>query len=430
MKLELLQLNNDIIKSAFTGKISFSDLNEIAVITFREVHDNGVSNQLFQRPSDSSKINKISDFIKKTLLDEDNHLKNDGGSIVLFPTAIIISLNEKDENLDSEIKWDGDFLEFDTKFYKAFIIDGQHRFLGLKKFYEETKLTVADVNIEIPVTVLVGHDIWEQSKIFAVVNFEQKPVNKSLYYDIFGSSEGEYNEYTLAHSIVKHLNYTEQSPFFELIKMLGTGSGVISQAFLVEKIKDLFKSPKAFSILYDEYKNKKVQPIVLANVISVYFSVIKERFSEYYPKPRNDGTYSIFSQPILFKTTGVGAFLRLLNDFGNEIKLYSNDVVYLKQYFTKVFSLINSEDATRLFSGNSAFSSGGGEGLQVRLYEELKKIIKYKENVVGKKYDNAGIIEIKFGKLDDFGRNYHDLTLNNGTTARVNDDQLENIKKS
>jgi DGQHR domain-containing protein len=431
MQLKLLQLNKDIVKSAFVGKVNFSDLQNIAEITFRKVTSDGNTNNLFQRPSDDIKIKKISNFIKKALLNENGSLKKNGDSIVLFPTAIIVSLNEKDENIDSEIKWDQEFLDFDTNLYKAFIIDGQHRFLGIKKFYEETGLSFDAIDIEIPVTVLVGYDMWEQSKLFAVVNFEQKPVNKSLYYDIFGSFEGEYDEFTLSHSIVKHLNYKEGSPFFGLIKMLGTGSGVISQAFLVGKIKDLFKAPKAFSILYDEYKSKKIQPILLSNIISIYFDVIKQKFNLYYPVTKEGQNYSALNQPILFKTTGLGAFFRLLNDFGTEIKIYSNDsdTEHLNQYFTKMFSLISTEEARRLFGKDGEFSHGGGEGLQVRLYKEIKLIIEYKKDVIGKIYNNAEIIETAKEPPDNFKRVYHVLKLNNGTTTKVSEEQLENIRK-
>jgi len=429
MKLKLFELNNDHIKSAFVGKIRFSDLDKIAKITYREIETNGSSNNFFQRPSDDNKIKRISDFIKKTLLNEDNSLKKNKDSIVLFPTAIIISLNEINIDTEKEIKWDKkeECLEFDTNLYKAFIIDGQHRFLGIRKFYEDTKISIDNVDIELPITVLVGYDIWEQSKIFAVVNFEQKPVSKSLYYDLFGSSESEYNEYTLSHSIVKHLNYEEISPFFGLIKMLGTGSGVISQAFLVEKINSLFENKKAFSTLYDDYRNKKAEPSVLYNIIMTYFSVIKIRFKNYYPSKKENGEYSIFNQPILFKTTGIGAFFRLINDFEKEIKMNSNNISYLKNYFIRIFSLITDEEAEKLFARNSIFSSGGGEGLQVSLYKEIKYIIDYKKDVVGRKYENAEIINTNMSK-DEWGRNMHTLILNNGTTTKVNDAIIETIR--
>jgi len=429
MKLKLLQLNSNYIKSTFTGKIAFSDLNKIATITYREVDDNGINNKFFQRPSDENKIKNISNFIKKILLNESGSLKRDGKSIVLFPTAIIVSLNEKDENRDDTINWDEQYLSFDTDSYKAFIIDGQHRFLGIKKFYEDTGLTKDDIDIEFPITILTGYDIWEQSKIFAVVNFEQKPVNKSLYYDLFGTMKGEYNEITLSHSIVKYLNYTKSSPFFRLVKMLGTGSGVISQAFLVEKIRGLLKPKKAFSILYDDYKNKKIKPVVLADILLVYFSAIKEKFIQYYPKQNEKERYSIFNQSILFKTTGVGVFLRLLNDFEKEIKMNSDDINYLRKYFDRMFSLINQDEAKHFFSKEGSYSGSGSEGLQSKLYNNLRNIINYKKDVIGKKYNNAVIIEIKLSN-DYHGRNVHDLTLSNGTTTRINDEELGKINPS
>jgi len=428
MKLKLSQLNKDLIKSSFVGKMSFSELDKISEFTYRKIENDGSDNKFFQRLSDQEKIKKIANYIKNSLIDEEGIIKKDKKSIVLFPTAIILSINERDENTESEITWDGEYLTFDTKLYKAFIIDGQHRLLGIKKFYEENKLTFDELDIELPITMLVGYDIWEQSKIFATVNFEQKAVNKSLYYDLFGSQEGEYNEYTLSHSIVKKLNYSKSDPFFGLIKMLGTGSGTISQAFLVEKIKELFKPEKAFSILYDEYKNKKTDPIIIYNILSIYFQIIKEKFSEHYPKPKIDGSYSIFEQSILFKTTGVGAFLKLFNDFEKEIKLNNNNIQYLKEYFNKIFSLINKTEAKKLFGIEGDFSRSGGEGLQSRLYKKMKEIIDYKKDVIGKKHNNLIILDIEHGKSDEYNRNHHILTFDNSTTI-INDDELENIKK-
>ena len=65
--------------------------------------------------------------------------------------------------------------------------------IGRKSLKEEyPKLTnelVLDYikQFEFNCTILLGFDKWEQGKVFADVNFNQKPVNKSLYYDIFGS---------------------------------------------------------------------------------------------------------------------------------------------------------------------------------------------------------------------------------------------------
>ncbi|MBP9842805.1 MAG: DGQHR domain-containing protein [Candidatus Pacebacteria bacterium] len=433
MKLQLLQLNKDFIKSTYVGKISFSSLKKIATITRREIADSGENNNLFQRPSDDEKVKKLSKFLKNKLLDENGDVRRKEKSIVVFPTALIIAINQKDldKELDDEfqVSWEDGCLEFSEILYNAFIVDGQHRYLGILQFYEDTGLSLDDIDIELPVTVLVGYDLWEQAIIFADVNFNQKPVNRSLYYDIFGSMPGEPSKDKLAHSLVKYLNYNEESPFFGMIRMLGVGQGIISQAFLVEKIAKLFAPNKAFSIFYDDYRNGKTDQRQLANVFSIYFGVVRDQFREYYPERNEEGKYSSFDQHVLFKTTGIGAFCRLLNDFEKEIKLRSTDTEYLKEYFTKIFSLISHEEARKLFSKDGIFGGGSSEGTQVKLYKNLLEIIEYKKDALGKMHHNAKIVEMT--KTEDLhGRNLHNLTLDNGTTSIISDEELLIIRGS
>jgi len=410
------------------GKMKFSDLEKISTVTARSITEDGGNNNLFQRPSDFLRISKISKFLSERLLDGRGLLKAKENNIVIFPTAIIIALNQVDVDSESEIEWDGSNLEFEEGAYSAFIVDGQHRFLGIKKFYEDNKiLSKRDIDIELSVTVLVGYDIWEQSKIFAEVNFSQKPVNKSLYYDIFGSMEDERNKETLAHSLVKYLNYNTDSPFYGLVKMLGTGPGIISQAFLVEKMIKLFASKNAFSIFYDDYKNGKTDQKLLAKTVSIYFNAIKNRFINYYPIKNAEGEYHSAGQHILFKTTGIGAFCRLLKDFEEEIKMKSDDSVYMDKFFSDIFSLVSDEESQELFSKDGLFGGSASEGSQVRLHKKLFDIINYKKDVLGKIYNNGKITGIKLTK-DSHGRDLHDLTLDNWTTSRVSSEELANIR--
>lgn len=426
MKLELKQLNKEFIKSSFVGKIGFFDLKKIATVTVRRIDDTGEDNNLFQRPSDSSRINEISKFLSKKLLDQNGNVKSKDKSIVVFPTAIILSLNLRDEDNEPSINWNEEEIEFEENLYEAFIVDGQHRYLGIMKFYEENGLSENDINIELPVTVLLGYDIWEQSKIFYEVNFKQKQVNKSLYYDLFGSMPGELSKEKLAHSLVKYLNYTKESPFYEMVKMLGVGPGIISQAFLVEKLIKLFAPKKALSFFFDDYTNGKSDQNQLAKTLLVYFDSIKNQFHEYYPKKNKRGEYNSAEQDVLFKTTGIGAFCRLLNDFEKQINSNPNDTHGLKEYFSAKFALISDTEARELFSKNGLFGGGASEGTQVRLYNKLRDIISYKEDVIGKTYESAKISDVT--TIDVHGRKMHKLLLNNGTTNIIGDEELSNIK--
>src|SRR5690606_14988011 len=114
------------------------------------------------------------------------------------------------------------------------IVDGQHRLAAMLKLYEDAssdKIRIGRYSLqqkypdltnnivqnrltsfELNCTLLIGFDLWEQGKVFADVNFNQKPVNKSLYYDIFGSyPDPDKNDIFLAHMLALHLNNNEDS---------------------------------------------------------------------------------------------------------------------------------------------------------------------------------------------------------------------------
>lgn len=105
-----------------------------------------------------------------------------------FPNSIILGANfDKDGNLieDFDIRWR---VEKDREQYfliipsegnvVATIIDGQHRLSGFK--YSERK------NMDLLCSVFIDLPAPYQAYIFATINFNQKNVNKSLAYDLYG----------------------------------------------------------------------------------------------------------------------------------------------------------------------------------------------------------------------------------------------------
>lgn len=367
MKIKIFKINENVIKPTFVGKIKFSELEKIAQLTYRTDNDE----IFFQRPTDKARAESISTFISSKLLDGPN-LKKQSDITTLFPTAIILAIDGESASLE------GDYIVMDDE-KSAFIVDGQHRFVGIKRFYESSGLTYNDLDLELPIAILFGYDFYEQATVFVDVNFKQKKVNKSFYYDIFGSLPGDRNEMRLAHLLVKHLNENTDSPFFGMIKMLGMGDGVISQSFLVESIMGLFRPNKFFSELYYDFANGKNTHKDIAKILTIYFSVIKDHFNEYYPVKNSDGKYSVFNQDILFKTTGVGAVLKLLNDFKPHIKNINNEQGIL-ELFNDRFSLINRGQAEDLFSRNGSFAKSAGGGLQSGLYSKLKMLLRFDDS--------------------------------------------------
>ncbi|HHA1391352.1 DNA phosphorothioation-associated DGQHR protein 1 [Enterobacter ludwigii] len=105
-----------------------------------------------------------------------------------FPNSIILGANfDRDGNLieDYDIRWrvekDGEqyFLIIPSEDnVVATIIDGQHRLSGFK--YSDRK------NMDLLCSVFIDLPAPYQAYIFATINFNQKNVNKSLAYDLYG----------------------------------------------------------------------------------------------------------------------------------------------------------------------------------------------------------------------------------------------------
>src|SRR5690606_24288994 len=97
------------------------------------------------------------------------------------------------------------------------------------------------------VSFIIGFDRSVIAKQFYTINYEQKPVNKSILYELTGEFSVEVTELTFLHNLVKILNELDKSPFYKRIKMLGTTpKGVdtedksrysISQAFMIDALR-------------------------------------------------------------------------------------------------------------------------------------------------------------------------------------------------
>jgi hypothetical protein len=206
------------------------------------------------------------------------------------------------------------------------------------------------------------------------VNFNQKPVNKSLYYDIFGSfPDPDKNDIFLSHMLAKHLNTNDKSAIKGFIKMLGTGSGYFSQAFFVEAIKNHLKPKGIWADIPLDYINGGNKHEFLSTFFKAYFSAIKEVFNDFWPKQ----TYVKGEKydSILVKTTGMGALIKLINPLCRQLikdgtNINNTDELELKREIVKALSPLK-KNASEYFSKFSEFSGAGSLGLQSKLYEKL-----------------------------------------------------------
>lgn len=422
-KISVSKLNQLVNKNIFIGKMNINQLREIIKYSSRDPNPNdpfedGFENtkkdyEHYQRVKNSDRAYQIKLFFLKHIWNKYNFKEKRISPLGTFPSSIIISLhsNQDIESFDDyklylesedtpEFVYINEEKEiFIPKSEQALIVDGQHRIAGLDLLLEEVekqniKINKSNLNdyyldqktkppyneilrevnsFEFIVTFLVDFDPYEQAEIFATVNFNQTKVNKSFYYDIFGSSINLTVE-KLLHDITSHLNYKEDSPLYEKIKMLGSGVGYLSQSFIVDAMLPHFKNG-TFYFIYDDFKNKGSIYKDSPRFLKIYFDVVLNKiFPEYMPK--KDEKY----KDVLLKTTGMGAIIKLLPNVFLEIKkrnkLISSDLVLsldsskLEAELLSIFDEVKNK-GYEYFSENSGFAKGAGKGLQNRLYNKM-----------------------------------------------------------
>lgn len=361
--------------------------------------------EYYQRRIIDKRIADIEEYIKQCILSEDK-----GYSITaLFPTSLILAFNEDDGN---QVNLSGDSCSIDLN-TNVFIVDGQHRMMAMKTLYAKLKQSLflnrdEQVVLEFLETyrfncvLLVNYDLWEQSQVFVNVNFQQKSVNRSLYYEVFGSQydanpeKWKQNHIYLAHNLTKVLNEKEMSPYYRKIKMLGTGEGYVSQAFFVEALMRQFSLNGAWSV-YKKVKDGNDDVKYMAVELLSYFAAVKDVFKSYWPSEyETKGT-------IICKTTGTGAFVRLLADMRKHApenaitSLYKDNVSISDQYYKFVksrLSSIKTEKADYLFGKKSAFSGSSGKGSEVKMYKELRSAIFGEPLVSDREQSKIPVMEI------------------------------------
>ena len=170
----------------------------------------------------------------------------------------------------------------------AQVIDGQHRLAGLER---AMKKDPSVENQEVMVVLSNLLNTKEAASVFLNINTEQKPVPKSLIYDLFGVINENEPELPLvrAKDIALALQLDEKSPYLNSVKMPGSmrGVGIIDLSTIVNSIKPLLEEDGAF---------KKYRLLNLENQVTVvlnYFNAIKTAYM------KKDMWHSKLSNPFL-----------------------------------------------------------------------------------------------------------------------------------
>lgn len=388
--IKIQQVKNKLV---FISAITFKDLNEKVRFTNRIAsdidpystsYDHKIDFGYYQRLEDSERVKEIEKFIVESFLEQQ---KNNNSISTIFPSSMILSF--ENQNIDYQ---EDEIIDFDLPIEKetCLIVDGQHRFAAMKNLYKRYKFEQIEglnenfinkiENYRFNCTILLNFDIWEQAQLFINVNFNQKKVNKSLYYDIFGSLPPENkidksSSIYLSHRLALFLNNSKKSPLNNFVKMVGNGPGYFSQAFLVEALLIHFGSRGVWSSIEQDYRLKGNKHEILPKIFVAYFNAIKHTFKNNWPK--SDSKY----ESILCKTTGMGALIRFLGYLYKQLSIGAYPKIEkvdfenintedLTEIFKSVFKPINKKNEI-LFGNKGEYGGTGGAGLQSKLYKRL-----------------------------------------------------------
>lgn len=393
MKAFVLNGDENSQKLILQASIPFTELMSKAQFAYRvnpsdnpyAINNESDNDRNYQRTINTERVKGIVKYLKNSIIQDMKGNK----VAVIFPTAMLLAFNLEDTNFEI-----GKECILDLPDDEVYIVDGQHRLYSMITLYNEVSSSFLEEDKKIKryldsyiynCTLMMNFDMWEQGQVFADVNFKQKPVNKSLYYDIYGIEypkddiDRSKNYIYIAHKLVQFMNDNEVSPFYRSIKMLGTGQGFFSQACLAESVMKHMQTP--MGIWYVDISNTKSTPdyrYMAVELISFY-TCVKRTFDAFWPKDYKH-------VPIICKTTGIYALTRLMGYIHNILKdkrkfdfetLKSSKEYVYEPYIKEVSSILEKllPESADLFGENGKYNGTGGKGLASKLYKKMVEII-------------------------------------------------------
>ncbi len=210
----------------------------------------------------------------------------------------------------------------------AFVIDGQHRLRAFELSHQNT--------FPLVVSAMMDLSLAEIAEIFVKINYYQKPVNKSLVFDLLGISKKMFPNYFILHNVVEKLNDDMASPFYGNVKMLGTGKGYVSQASLISAI-EKYK-------IRESLKSINIKPTedVLYNLIWNYFEAVKSSFPEFWGEKK-----------ILSKNIGIRAMFKVMDFILKETSMKKQEFSphTISEYLNKIDQNIFTNPDSTAFGG-------------------------------------------------------------------------------
>lgn len=199
----------------------------------------------------------------------------------IFPASIVLNWNNK-----TQLERNGNSITIPNEERIAQIIDGQHRVAGLRAAIEENN---AIENLPIPVAIYENLNTTECANIFLSINTEQRPVPRSLVFDLYGIANEELIDPSAyrARDIAMSLN-GDNGPYQELIKLPNSPrqKGGIALSTAVSAIKPLVE-PKG---LFEQVgaTSLEIQTTILKN----FFEALAEKYLDKWQDRNNAFIYA------------------------------------------------------------------------------------------------------------------------------------------
>jgi DGQHR domain-containing protein len=281
---------------------------------------------------------------KNRIIEIDSFIRSFDAS---FPSSIILNIDTEKINYYKKIGNEDlhDYFEIEIEATEdAFsVIDGQHRLAG---FANDNC-----ANFDLVVSIFVGLEIELQAYLFTSINVNQKPVDKSLAYDLFDLAQTPSPQKT-CHTIVNLLNSDETSPLFKRIRLLGSApefdgevlyKAMFSQGTIIQRLIKLVSSDPNGDrdtqkhgedtvveagwldrgLIFRKFYAEK-NDWVIFKILMNYFNAVRTNFPDEWEDRSNP----------LCKTIGLGALLTILvNIYRDGVK--GGDVS--EEYFSNRF---------------------------------------------------------------------------------------------
>lgn len=235
----------------------------LAEISYASIRGKDSEEGAVQRILNTRRINSIADFAEKV-----GH----------FPSSIVLNWVNKTH----PIKVNGASLSIPIAPRSAQLIDGQHRVEGLREAIDRDR---SIAKIEIPVAIYTSLTTQQCADIFLSINTEQKPVPRTLVFDLYGVADPEIVDPAAARArdIAIALNVDDDSPYRGTIKFPGSprSRGGIALSTFVTALKPLVEEKGDFE------QRTIVELETQQKIIKNFFGALESFYGERWLEPTN-----------------------------------------------------------------------------------------------------------------------------------------------